>query len=50
MKGSKIAYEIESDWRREEYFKKKATRNQCIIDNKKQCHECKYKDICIEKD
>ena len=50
MRGSRIAYEIESELKREKYFKQKAIRNKCIVDNKKQCNECKYKEICEEDD
>lgn len=50
MKGSRIASEIIADMKREEYFKKKAIRNQCIVDKKKQCDICKYQEICEEKD
>lgn len=50
MKGSIIASEIIADWKREEYYKKKTMRNKCIVDSKKQCDKCKYKDICEEKD
>lgn len=46
MRGSIIASQIIDDWKREKYFKQKAIRNQCIVDKKKQCNECKYKDIC----
>lgn len=45
-KGSSIAAEIVSDWKREEYFKKLAKRNKCIIDSKKQCDICKYREAC----
>lgn len=50
MRGSILAGRIESDLKREKYFKQKAIRNQCIIDNKKQCNECKYNEICEEVD
>lgn len=46
MRGSRIAGQIESELKREQYFKQKAIRNKCIIDNKKQCDECKYREIC----
>ena len=46
MKGSRLAYEIEEDLKREEAFKKKAIRQKCIVDNKKQCNICGYRDIC----
>lgn len=46
MRGSRIAGNILSDMRREEYFKKNAIRNKCILDNKKNCKECKYQEIC----
>lgn len=50
MAGSRIADEIIQEQRREKAFKAKAIRMQCIVDKKKQCNECKYKDICEEKD
>lgn len=49
-KGSIIAGEIIADWKREEYYKKKAKRNKCIVDAKKQCNICKYKEICEDKE
>lgn len=48
-KGSTIAAEIIADWKREEYYKKKAIRNKCIVDDKKQCNICKYREICEER-
>lgn len=45
-KGSSIAAEIVADWRREEYYKKRIKQNKCIIDSKKQCDICKYKEVC----
>lgn len=48
-KGSTIAAEIIADWKREEYYKKRVKRNQCIVDSKKQCDICKYKEICEER-
>lgn len=50
MSGSRIAKEIIEEQQREKAFKKKAIRMQCIVDKNKQCNECKYKDICEEKD
>lgn len=50
MPGSRIAAEIIQEQRREKAFKKKAIRMQCIVDKKKQCDKCGYKDICEEKD
>lgn len=50
MKGSRIAYEIEADLKREKIFKQKAIRNKCIIDKEKQYDECKYKEICEDVD
>lgn len=50
MKGSRIADEIIQDWKREYYFKKKAIRNECIVNKKKQCKECRYQDICLESE
>lgn len=49
MAGSKIADEIIQEQRREKAFKQKAIRRQCVIDNKKQCDECRYKEICEDK-
>lgn len=46
MKGSLIAAIIESDLKRENYWKTKVTRQKCYIDKEKQCNVCKYKDIC----
>lgn len=48
-KGSTIAAEIIADWKREEYYKKRIKRNKCIVDSKKQCDICKYKEICEER-
>lgn len=48
-KGSPIAAEIVADLKREEYFKKLAKRNKCIIDSKKQCDICKYREACEDK-
>lgn len=45
-KGSSIAAEIIADLKREEYFKKKIKRNKCIVDSKKQCNICKYREAC----
>lgn len=50
MRGSKLAAEIIADMKREEYFKKKAVRKKCIIDGIKKCDECRYQDICEEKE
>lgn len=46
MKGSIVAAQIIDEQRREEAYKKKAIRMQCIVDKKKQCDQCRYKDIC----
>lgn len=46
MRGSRIAAEIEQDIKREQYFKRKVIRNQCIINKEKQCDKCGYRDIC----
>lgn len=46
MKSSRIANEIIADLNREKYFKQKAIRQRCIVDKKKQCNICGYKDIC----
>lgn len=48
-KGSLIAAEIVADWRREEYYKKRIKQNKCIIDSKKQCDICKYREACEDK-
>ena len=45
-KGSSIAAEIVAEWRREEYFKKRIKQNKCILDSKKQCNICKYREAC----
>lgn len=50
MKGSRIADEIINDMKREESFKKKAIRNQCLVNKKKQCDKCRYQDICLERE
>lgn len=50
MRGSILAGQIINEMRREEYYKKKAKRNVCLIDNKKQCDICKYQDICEDKE
>lgn len=49
-RGSIIAGEIIEELKREEYYKKKAIRNKCIVDAKKQCNICKYKEICEDKE
>lgn len=46
MRGSRIAKQIEEDIRREEYLKRKARKQQCILKQKQDCSECKYKDNC----
>lgn len=46
MKGSIIASQIVNEMKRAEVFRKKAVRQQCIVDKKKQCNICGYKDIC----
>lgn len=43
MRGSSIAAEIVHDWKREKYFKRKSTREQC---KDKECDKCKHIDIC----
>ena len=48
-KGSIIAAEIIEEWKREEYFKKRIKQNKCIIDSKKQCDICKYREACEDK-
>lgn len=45
-RGSIIASQIIDEMKRAEAFKKKAVRQQCILDKKKQCNICVYKDIC----
>ena len=46
MGGSWIAAQIESDLRRERYWKNKRVRQQCYKDGVKQCEQCMYKVIC----
>lgn len=46
MRGSRIAEQIEREIQREKYWKNKATRQKCYIDNEKQCDKCMYKEIC----
>ncbi len=48
MRYSYIAAQIDQDYKRKEMFKKKA-RQKCVVDEKKQCVECKYQEICEEK-
>lgn len=50
MKESRIAAQIESDLKREKFYKEKVVRMKCIVDQKKQCDICKYKGICEEKE
>lgn len=45
-KGSLIAAEIIEEMKREEYYKKRIKQNKCIIDSKKQCDICKYREAC----
>ena len=45
-KGSIIAAEIIEEMKREEYYKKRIKQNKCIIDSKKQCDICKYREAC----
>ena len=49
-KGSIIAGIIETEMRREEYFKNKVRRMKCKLDNKMQCDICKYKENCEDKE
>lgn len=49
MRGSRIAAEIVAEWKREEFFKKRAEyvkKKEQICD--KQCNKCKYREICEE--
>ena len=48
-KGSRLAAEIISDIKREEFFKKRAIRNRCIKNKEKKCNECNYKNTCKER-
>lgn len=50
MKGSMIASMIESDLRREQYWKTKVVRQKCYIDKEKQCTICKYQKICEDSE
>lgn len=47
--GSLIAAEIIEEMKREEYFKKRIKQNKCILDSKKQCNICKYREACEDK-
>lgn len=38
------------DMQREQYYKNKAKRQKCIIDEKKQCDKCKYNENCIDSE
>lgn len=50
MRGSRIASIIDSEYRREQFYKNKVARNKCLIDNLKKCDECKYKEICEDRE
>ena len=47
MKGSYLAVQIISDYRREQYMKRKAKRQKC---KNKDCIECKWNEICEDKE
>ena len=50
-RGSIIAGEILADIRREEIFRKKYKRNTgCLLHEKRQCKNCKYRHFCEDKD
>ena len=46
MRGSWIAGQIESDLKREKFWKHKIVRQKCYVDKEKQCDKCMYKNIC----
>jgi len=45
MNGSILASIIETDMKREKYFKSRK-RAKCVIDKEKQCRRCPYQNIC----
>lgn len=45
--GSRLASQIDNDFKREQYYKKKVRREKC---KEKECSECEYQDICEDKD
>lgn len=45
MKGSVLAAQIDQEYRRKQYYKRK-TRQKCIVDEKKQCDVCRYEEVC----
>ena len=47
MKGSYLASQIDADYRREQYMKRKAIRQTC---KDKDCLECKWNEICEDKE
>lgn len=47
MKGSYLAGQIDSDYRREKFMKRKAIRQAC---KGKDCIECKWNEICEDKE
>ena len=50
MRGSRIASMIESEMRREKFYKNKVKRQKCCIDKEKQCDKCEYFCICEDKE
>lgn len=46
MRGSRIAKYIEEENRREEYLKRKAIKQRCILKQKEDCSECEYRGNC----
>lgn len=50
MKGSKIASMIESEMRREKFYKNKLKRRKCSIDKEKQCDKCGFFSICENRE
>lgn len=49
MKGSILASEIDREYKIRKIYEKKK-RQQCILNNKKQCDKCKYEDVCLNKE
>lgn len=49
MNGSTLASYIDEEYRKRKSFEKKK-RQECIIDNNKQCNKCKYENICLDKE
>lgn len=47
MSGSIIADEIDREYRMKQYYQNKKKRQSC---KNKDCEECKYKKICIDRE